>query len=55
MHLHAALNVGCSPGELAEVIFQVGVYAGVPVVNSGLKTLKSLLEERGDWPLSEED
>ncbi|MBI4774651.1 MAG: carboxymuconolactone decarboxylase family protein [Deltaproteobacteria bacterium] len=55
LHLHAALNVGCSPRELAEVIFQVGVYAGMPVVNAGLKTLKSLLEERGEWPLSEED
>jgi len=54
LHLHAALNVGCSPKDLAEVIFQVGVYAGMPVVNSGLKTLKSLLEERGEWPLPEE-
>ncbi len=52
LHLHAALNVGCDPHDLAEAIFQVGVYAGIPVVNSGLKVLKSLLQERGQWPLS---
>lgn len=53
LHIHAALNVGCTPEEVAEVIFQVGVYAGVPAVNMGLKTLKRLLEERGQWPLEE--
>jgi 4-carboxymuconolactone decarboxylase len=51
LHMHAALNVGCDPHDLAEAIFQVGVYAGMPVVNSGLKVLKALLQERGRWPL----
>jgi len=51
LHLHAALNVGCTPKELAEVIFQMALYGGVPVVNSGLKVLREVLKERGLWPL----
>ncbi len=54
LHIQAALNVGCSPQEIAEVIFQTAVYGGVPATNAALKTLRSVLEERGMWPLSEE-
>ncbi len=51
LHIQAALNVGCTPEEIAEVIFQTAVYAGVPAVNVALKTLRSVLEERGQWPV----
>jgi 4-carboxymuconolactone decarboxylase len=51
LHIHAALNVGCTPGEIAEVIFQTAVYGGVPATNQALKALKSVLEEKGLWPL----
>ncbi len=51
LHLHAALNVGCTPAEVTEVIFQMATYAGLPVVNSALKTFRSVLQERGLWPL----
>jgi 4-carboxymuconolactone decarboxylase len=51
LHIQAALNVGCTPGEIAEVIFQTAIYGGVPATNSALKTLKSVLEERDLWPL----
>jgi len=51
LHIQAALNVGCRPEEIAEVIFQTAVYGGVPATNSALKTLKSVLEEKGLWPL----
>jgi 4-carboxymuconolactone decarboxylase len=51
LHIQAALNVGCRPEEIAEVIFQTTVYGGVPATNSALKTLKSVLEEKGLWPL----
>lgn len=51
VHLHAALNVGVEPAELAEAIFQTGVYAGVPAMNVGLDTLKGLLQEKGQWPI----
>lgn len=52
LHLQAALNVGCKPGELAEVIFQTAVYGGVPAMNQGLKVLRMVLDERGLWPIS---
>ncbi len=52
LHLHAALNVGCTPAEVTEVIFQMATYAGLPVVNSALKTFRSVLQERGLWPLT---
>ncbi|OQY03482.1 MAG: 4-carboxymuconolactone decarboxylase [Desulfobacteraceae bacterium 4572_123] len=53
LHIQAALNVGCTPAEIAEVIFQTAIYGGVPATNSALKALKSVLEERGQWPLEE--
>ncbi len=51
LHLYAALNVGCDPHDAAEVIFQCGVYGGMPVVNQALKVLRDVLQERGEWPL----
>ena len=51
LHLQAALNVGCTPEEIAEVIFQTAVYAGVPATNAALKTLRTVLEEKGLWPM----
>jgi 4-carboxymuconolactone decarboxylase len=51
IHLHAALNVGCTPQEVAEVIFQMATYGGVPVMNSALKVFREVLQEKGLWPL----
>ena len=53
LHIHAALNVGCSAQEIAEVIFQTAVYGGMPTTNQALKTLRSVLEEKGSWPLND--
>jgi 4-carboxymuconolactone decarboxylase len=53
LHIHAALNVGCRPQEIAEVMFQTAVYGGMPAANQALKTLKSVLEEKGRWPLND--
>jgi 4-carboxymuconolactone decarboxylase len=50
LHIQAALNVGCTPGEIAEVIFQTFTYGGMPATNSALKTLKAVMEEKGLWP-----
>ncbi len=47
LHIHAALNVGCSSQDIAEVIFQTSIYAGVPAANTALKVLKEVLEEKG--------
>lgn len=51
LHIQAGLNVGCTPQEIAEVIFQTAVYAGVPATNVALKMLKSVLAEKEMWPL----
>lgn len=50
LHIMAALNVGCEPGEIAEVIFQCAVYGGLPSTNEALKVLKNVLQEKGSWP-----
>jgi len=45
-HIWAGLNVGCTTEEIAEVIFQVGTYGGIPVVNTALRVLRDVVEER---------
>ena len=53
LHIQAALNVGCTPGEIAETIFQTFVYGGMPATNQALKTLQAVMEEKGMWPPGE--
>jgi 4-carboxymuconolactone decarboxylase len=48
-HVHAALNVGASRQEVAEVVFQQVTYGGMPVVVEALAVLREVLEERGEW------
>jgi 4-carboxymuconolactone decarboxylase len=55
LHIYAALNVGCSPQDVAEVIFQCGIYGGMPIVNNALKILREVLKEKGNWPLDVQD
>ncbi len=52
LHIQAALNVGCTPEEIAETIFQTFTYGGIPTVNTALKVLKTVLTEKGLWPLT---
>lgn len=40
LHVAAALNVGCSRQEVAEVVVQMAVYAGVPAALNGLAAVK---------------
>jgi len=47
LHIQAALNVGCTPEEIAETIFQTMIYGGVPAANTALKVLLEVLEEKG--------
>jgi len=54
LHIQAALNVGCQPHEVAEVIFQTFTYAGITTVNTALKVLREVLKEKGLWPLMAE-
>lgn len=48
-HIHAAMNVGASRAEVAEVIFQQVTYGGMPVVVEALQRLRDVLIERGEW------
>lgn len=48
LHIWAGLNVGCTKEEIAETIFQVGIYAGMPLVNQALTTLREVLEARNE-------
>ena len=48
-HIHAALNVGATRQQIAEVIFQQVTYGGMPVVVDALDVFKTVLEERGEW------
>lgn len=53
LHIQAALNVGCTPQEIAEVVFQTFTYGGIPTVNTALKVLRDVLKEKGQWPIPE--
>src|SRR5204863_7286398 len=47
-HIHAALNVGATRQEVAEVIFQMVTYGGMPVVVDALEVYAGLLAESGE-------
>jgi len=51
LHVNGALNVGCDPGKLAEIFFQVATYAGMPAVNEALEVYREVLKERKEWPI----
>ncbi|MGV3002994.1 carboxymuconolactone decarboxylase family protein [Vibrio sp. E150_018] len=48
VHLHAALNVGCSDDEIKEVIIQMSGYAGFPAALNGMFAFKEVLEDRSE-------
>lgn len=43
VHIHAALNVGCTRAEIAEVIMQMAVYAGFPAALNGFAAMKEAI------------
>jgi 4-carboxymuconolactone decarboxylase len=43
LHVKAALRVGVSPAEIAEVLLQVAVYAGVPAANTAFRIAQPAL------------
>ncbi|WP_171092325.1 carboxymuconolactone decarboxylase family protein [Usitatibacter rugosus] len=47
VHIHGALNVGCQPPEIIEVILQMAVYAGFPAAINGLNVAREVFQERG--------
>ena len=47
VHIHGALNVGCTKEEIIEVMIQMAVYAGFPSALNGLFVAKEVFDERG--------
>jgi 4-carboxymuconolactone decarboxylase len=52
VHVNGALNVGCTPAEIVEVIIQMALYAGFPAALNGAFTAKQVFAERGFLPVS---
>ena len=46
VHIHGALNVGCSRIEVIEIIIQMAAYAGFPAALNGLSAAKEVFDER---------
>jgi len=46
-HINGALNVGCKPEEVVEVIMQMAAYAGFPAALNGIATAREVFAERG--------
>jgi 4-carboxymuconolactone decarboxylase len=46
VHIHGAINVGCTREEIIEVIMQMAVYAGFPAALNGLFAAKEVFQER---------
>lgn len=46
VHIHGALNVGCTRDEVVEIIMQMAVYAGFPAALNGLFAAKEVFAER---------
>ncbi len=46
VHINGALNVGCKPEEIVEVIIQMAVYAGFPASLNGMFVAKDVFLER---------
>jgi len=46
VHVNGALNVGCRPEEIVEVVIQMAVYAGFPAALNGMFTVKEVFTER---------
>ena len=46
VHIHGALNVGCTREEVIELIIQMAVYAGFPAALNGMFAAKEVFKER---------
>ncbi len=46
VHLHGALNVGCTRAEIVEVLIQMGLYAGFPAALNAVEAARKVFAER---------
>lgn len=49
-HIGGALNAGCEPQEIIEVILQMAVYAGFPASLNGINAAREVFNDRGLTP-----
>lgn len=49
-HINGALNVGCTPTEVIEVMILSSVYAGFPAALNGVSAAREVFQRRGMWP-----
>lgn len=54
MHVRAALRNGMTVAEIAEVLLQVSVYAGVPAANRAFAVAQEVLVSDGHLPAPDE-
>ena len=45
VHVRGALNNGVTPEEIAEVLLQAAVYAGVPIASEGFRRANAIIGE----------
>jgi 3-oxoadipate enol-lactonase/4-carboxymuconolactone decarboxylase len=45
LHLRASKNTGATPADIAEVLMQAAVYAGIPAANSAFRHAKEIFKE----------
>ena len=46
VHIHGALNIGCTREEVVETIMQMAVYAGFPAALNGIFVAKEVFAQR---------
>lgn len=44
-HIRGAINNGLTPGEIKEILLQVGIYCGVPAMVDSFRIARTVLEE----------
>jgi 4-carboxymuconolactone decarboxylase len=49
-HINGALNVGCTPAEIVEVMILSSVYAGFPAALNGVSAAREVYQRRNVWP-----
>jgi 4-carboxymuconolactone decarboxylase len=45
VHIRGALNNGVTPEEIAEILLQAGVYAGIPIAAEGFRRANAVVDE----------
>ena len=46
VQINGALNVGCKPEEIVEVVLQMAIFAGFPAVINAINAAREVFEER---------